>query len=310
MDLLKHLQSRDDFSEKMSRAETNIKTTTELLQEVFGPLRGSYLLFNQNAHALQRCREIAIIVERLYDTRVLLLKADLTLDLVRPQAQHAPLTYGELHTEAQSLSDRIALDFQTLLIFTGMLLDVWAQVAGHILGVPRPSKSSFIHIAKDDGQGPFATLWQSHKQSILWLDALPRLYRNKMIVHRERPWQMSNTRTLVFLDWSFWTPITSGWVTPEEGKAALEKLVALATSIGLKSEGTIHEVVIQLLRNGHQLTKEQRKEAYDIAEEFGFHTPSFQEFAHQLMDFLIAATETLHTSIRSNSGAVNLGGRW
>ncbi|NEI00705.1 hypothetical protein U8P76_10990 [Rhizobium johnstonii] len=130
-----------------------------------------------------------------------------------------------------------------------------------------------------------------------------------MIVHRERPWQMSTTRTLIFLDWSFWTPIASGWATPEEGKATLEKLVALATSIGLNSDGTIHELVIKLLRNGHQLTKEQRKEAYDIAEEFGFHTPTFQEFAHQLVDFLIAATETLHTSIRSNSGVVKLGGR-
>ncbi|MBY3269639.1 hypothetical protein HFN88_20080 [Rhizobium laguerreae] len=49
--------------------------------------------------------------------------------------------------------------------------------------------------------------------------------------------------------------------------------------------------------------------AYDIAEEFGFHTPSFQEFAHQLVDFLIAATETLHTSIRSNGGVVKLGRR-
>ncbi|MBY3251990.1 hypothetical protein V7794_23295 [Rhizobium laguerreae] len=83
----------------------------------------------------------------------------------------------------------------------------------------------------------------------------------------------------------------------------------MATSIGVKSEGTIHDVVIQLLRNGHLLTKEQRKEAYDIAEEFGFHTPSFQEFAHQLVDFLIAATETLHTSIRSNGGVVKLGRR-
>ncbi|NEJ83066.1 hypothetical protein GR268_42045, partial [Rhizobium leguminosarum] len=176
VDLLKHLQSRDDFSEKMSRAETSIKATTELLLEVFGPLRGPHLLFSQIANAFQRCKEVRIIVERLYDTRVLLLQTDLTIDLVRPQAQHAPQKYGDLNNEANSLNERIGLDFQTMLIFTGMLLDVWAQIAAHVLGVARPSKSSFIHIAKDDGQGPFATLWQAHKQSILWLDALPRLY--------------------------------------------------------------------------------------------------------------------------------------
>jgi hypothetical protein len=64
---------------------------------------------------------------------------------------------------------------------------------------------------------------------------------------------------------------------------------------------------MQLLRGGARLTPEQRKEVYSAATDFGFQTPSFQEFAHQLADFFNEATDSLKSSIINNSASVDLG---
>jgi hypothetical protein len=311
MKLTDHLESRDAFIAKMGEAQSLIVGVTETLKDVFNPTAGPYLLFNQSAATLNRCGQLKVIVERLYNTRVSLLKSDLVVDLLRRTGDDGaiPETAQELHSEGNALNSQIELDFETMLIFVDITLNGWAFMAGNILGDKKPAKTSFATIAKDHGEGPYAVLWKAHKDTILWLDSIRRLYRNKMIVHRERPWQMGSTRSLMFLDWTFWTPIASGWMAEQETAEKLAELNSIASSIGIQSHDRVQSAVLQLLRSGSMLTSEQRQVALSAAYAYGFQTPSFQEFAHQIADFLISATATLLSCIKDNSSIVNLGGR-
>jgi hypothetical protein len=71
----------------------------------------------------------------------------------------------------------------------------------------------------------------------------------------------------------------------------------------------VQQAILLLLRNIWKFDKTQRQYIYSAAQEFGFQTPSFQEFAHRLADFLLAATETLKTQIRHDPATVKLGAR-
>jgi hypothetical protein len=69
----------------------------------------------------------------------------------------------------------------------------------------------------------------------------------------------------------------------------------------------IHELIHKLLHNCATFDKENRKKVYKAAEELGFSTPSFQEFAHRLADFLDTATITLTELASANPNRINLG---
>src|SRR5690606_25290990 len=145
------------------------------------------------------------------------------------------------------------------LIFTSILLDNWAHLAAYILNIPNPNKFDFTDLVTSDGLGLIAPIWAIHKVDILWLDAIARFYRHKMITHREMPWQISSTRTTNSLDWSFWTPIASGWISEAKQKEIKLALESLSNSVGLPSPIGLHDHVYLLLDNIALLNKKNRE---------------------------------------------------
>ncbi len=275
------------------------------------PSPGPYQLFNQSTSLLKRVKEIKLIVTRLYDARVALLKSDFLENLARPadlpSQQPYPTELREILFVGYEFDGVIVLDFQNLLLFTGIALDDWAHVAAHIVGAHRPERKGFDEIVKANGVGPFAHIWGRHRDEMLWLDAFPRLYLNKMIVHRERPWQISHSHSVLGLDWKLSTPMSSGWIS----EARVEKLRGKLQDIALRSdivtpEG-IHSEVFSLLQYIAKLEREDRKSLCDIALETGFDTLNFQEIACRLSAFLKQGTQTLTQLAIDNPGAVDLG---
>ena len=311
MHFVAHITSRNMFREATDQAIEAIKGLTTAVIDQHKPSPGPYQLFNQNASLLKRVKEIRLIVTRLYEGRIELLKNDLLENLAVPAGRSSQKRYpdelNEFISAGQEIDELIVLDFQTLLLFAGIVLDDWARVAAHIVGTQRPAHKTFDKIVKDDGVGPFEPIWKIHRDEMLWLDAFPRLYRNKMIVHRERPWQISHSRSILTLEWRLSTPMSFGWVSQTRVAELRGKLQDIAVRSGIVTREGVHSEVFSLLQSIAKLEREDRKILYDVALETGFDTPSFQEIALRLAEFLKQGTQTLTQLAINNPLGVDLG---
>ncbi|MDH5772315.1 MAG: hypothetical protein OEY84_04195 [Rhodospirillaceae bacterium] len=311
MDLLQHIKSRNEFIKKADDVDKEINELTKFIQKNEEPEPGPYLIFYHSGFSSQRVKELRIIVERLYNNRIELLKSDMIRDVARPKDWPSgvpfPEEFEEITKQGAEIDSQIVLDFQSMLLFSGIALDDWAHMAAYALGTSNPANCSFDKIAKDDGNGEFSELWKAHMKDILWLDAFLRLYRNKMVVHRERPWQIAHTHSIYRLDWQFWTPIAHGWVTEDKQLEIKLMLNELAKKVDRPLRENIHELVLDILHNIAALNKEDRRKVYAAAEEIGFATPTFQQFAHNIVDFFGSSTKTLMSLVKENPGRVNLG---
>ncbi len=310
MDYATHLSSLETLNTKLDSAIAVINELSKTLLDIVKPPTGPYILFSSIAILTQRSKEIKLIADRLYSTRIALFENDTFLynALPQPLIKAIPAELLMPYQQGLKLDGQIALDFQTMLLFIGIALDDWTHVAAHVVGTKNPERASFDKIAKDEGTGDFALIWSRHREAILWIDAFPRLYRNKMIVHRERPWQISHGHDIGALDWSFWTPILVGWVSDVRLRAIEGCLERLAQQIGVALPTDIYGQVLTLLRNIAKFNRADRKSIYDIALETGFQTPSFQEFAHSFVDFLGEGTATLIEIAKANPSKIVLGG--
>jgi len=311
MDIARHLASRDAFSKKMESVTGQLQQISSSTLAALRPPPGPYLLLYHHSTTLRRVGELSTIVRRLYENRVELLKHDLVRDLARRQAGPPtnPISpeQQELMARAHDVDGQIQLDFQTMLLFSGIALDDWAHMAGYVYGVSKPRKCAFVRVVEDDGVGELKELWANHKEAILWLDAFTRLFRNKFIVHQEQPWQMGHTHSLARLDWSFWTPVAAGWLSDAQMKAREGELEVLEVEAGVSPTDHIHERVLRLLKSIAKFDVKGRAKVRALAEQLGFQTPSFQEFSHRLADFLFAANETLIQRIKDHPNSINLG---
>ncbi len=313
MDYITHIRSRNATLAKFDEAE---KTLNQLAGKV-GQLRnltsGPHLILHQSVSAVERCRQLSILLKRLHDNRLELLKCDVVEDaLYRQHGQglFAGQEYVELSAKSRELDEAIVLDFETMILFSGMLLDNWAQIAAHVFGKTRPEKNTFDVLAKGEGSYPFEELWSKMHEDILWLDAIPRLYRNKLIVHKEQPWQTGHTRSIFRLDWSFWVPIASGWLSDDEVNEQKELLVALLkTKDIIQTAETMHAMVLIALNNISLFDRTQRSKILDVAARVGFETPTFQKFGIRLSTFVVNATNLLIESTTQNPLLVNTGSK-
>jgi hypothetical protein len=313
MDFAKHIQSRDSTISAAKDVEVALQQLTSSFVRLRGPLEGPLLLFHHVSTAVERCRQLSLLLTRLHNNRVELFKYDILEDSIRRREitdEEDQLVSRELYIKSHAIDDEIVLDFQTMLIFGGMLLDDWAQTAGYVFGTSKPGKNTFDALAKSDGAKPFEEFWGEFKEDILWLDAVPRLIRNKFIVHREQPWQTGHTRSIHFLDWKFWVPVAVGWLTETEINTHKAKLIALLNFHNISlGRNNVHELVFEGLDNIAKFSLDERKEILKIASIIGFGTPTFQQFGKRIFDFLLRATHFLVRSAELNPNLINFGRR-
>jgi hypothetical protein len=197
MNVLEHIRSRDDALRTVDDAVEQLKELSRTVRELTSPPPGPYLLFHSLTGALVKTREIGIILERLYNNRLELLKSDYIEHEARPKNWPAgtpyPQEFQELSKRVADVDNQMVLDFQTLLLFAGIALDDWANTAAKVCGSKKRAVS-YGQLAKCCGTGELGNVWTAHTADILWLDAFVRLFRNKMLVHREQPWQIGHTR--------------------------------------------------------------------------------------------------------------------
>ena len=322
MNLREHIASRDDYISKMEKAEQAVGSLGAAIVERLKPEAGANLFMYYQMFVVQRLNELRQIGERLYNNRIELLKNDLINRLMDDDDEGTPSWFEgetrvikreiskeqkEIIKNGKEIDDKIVLDFQSLLLFTTIALDDWSRLAACILGVKRPDECDFVRLIKNEDKGALAEIWEKHKQSIVWMDAFPRLYRNQIITHRSKPWQTSHSRSLQLLNWNFGMMTASDWLDEEQTKQELNKLKELAALKDIKVSANIYQIIAELLRECANFTKEERKGLFDIAKEIGYETPSFQEYCHKLADFMYEVSQSLMEKIISNPEKIILG---
>ena len=138
MNVLEHIRSRDDALRKADEGVEQLQELSRVVLELTSPPPGPYLLFHSLAGALVKTREIKIIVERLYNDKLELLKSDYIEHEARPRnwppGTPFPPEFQELSRRVSETNDQMVLDFQSLLLFAGIALDDWANTASKICG--------------------------------------------------------------------------------------------------------------------------------------------------------------------------------
>lgn len=200
------------------------------------------------------------------------------------------------------------LDFESLYMFGGVLLDQWALLAIAVGNIPCPKQHPFRELVDFLDENPstvLAPLWEAVKDDALWLYYQLRFYRNRFIVHANRPWQRGTTRTVYGNDFNLFTPTPPGWLNDEALDVEIFSLMSLVPR-GFEHErpARLIEVLFDLIP---QFKKPDRKSISRLFGKKGGSTPDFKRVGKQLLHFIVRGTEQLIKIAETNLANVDLG---
>ena len=208
------------------------------------------------------------------------------------------------------------LDLESLYIFGGVLLDQWALQAIAIGNIPCPKQHPFRELVDFLDENPSTTLaplWEAVKDDALWLYYQLRFYRNRFIVHANRPWQRGTTRTVYGDDFNLHIPTPPGWLDDDALDTEIRSLMHLAPD-RIKNApdhywekerpGSLIEVLFDLIP---QLKKQDRELISRLFGKKGGSTPDFKRVGRRLLHFIVTGTERLIKIGETNLADIDLG---
>jgi hypothetical protein len=219
------------------------------------------------------------------------------------------------------------MDFESLYIFSGMLLDQWALSALYISGMKNP-EDNFQHpfhklvdeLDREEVSRYYVNLrkmnllWKELKPELLWLDFQIRFHRNRFVVHVDRPWQRGKNMSVCGDEFRLSSMTPPGWLDNEKYYDEIKSLVHLAPNHIKNAPDDYWEkarpraLLERLFSNiGNIESKEDRKNISRLYNKIGGMTPSFQVIAEKLLCFVIRATAKLCDIAKENIEGINLG---
>src|SRR5215831_2257279 len=212
-----------------------LKRLNKTVDEGRKPPAGVYAFFHHNSHAMTALQDCNRILQRLFSGRALLTKLSHEERRLMPQDWPAgtplPEEVSKVITRSQDATELMKLDFESLYVFGGVLLDQWALLAIAIGNIECPKQHPFRELVDvlDENQNTVLTpLWTAIKNDALWLYYQLRFYRNRFVVHANRPWQRGTTRSVYGNDFNLFTPTPPGWLDDEALDAEIKSLMHLA----------------------------------------------------------------------------------
>lgn len=309
------------------------KILHQLSKTVSGGLKprpGPYAFFNHITQALERLKDCDRAVKRLFRERKELTELTYSEEALRPKdwpsGKPFPDDVQEVMKWESELTEYMKQDMETLYIFGGMLLDQWTLLALYIAGVGRPEKRykhpfhDLVTEFEKENESSICTtsriypIWVNLKSDILWLDYQIRFYRNRFIVHSDRPWQRGTTRGLYGDDFNLFIPTPPGWLDDEKVNTEIKKLLHLAPSHIREApddhwEKARPRALIERIFNniGNIENKDDREKVARLFGKVGGSTPSFQIIAENLFRFMCSATKQLNDIAGTNLKTINIG---
>jgi hypothetical protein len=151
------------------------------------------------------------------------------------------------------------------------------------------------------------------KTDALWLYYQLRFYRNRFIVHANRPWQRGTTRSVFGEDFNLFTPTPPGWLDDEALDAEIKSLMRLAPEYIRNARddywekarpGRLIEVLMDRIAD---FSKPDREQVSRLFGKKGGSTPDFRVLGKRLLQFVANGTEQLIAIARNNLQNIDLG---
>lgn len=300
----------DSFHNQLLATEAGkrLQLFSNVLIDRLKPPPGTYGLFNHISQALGRVKDCEYIVKRLYEGREKLNMIEIDKNLSESDKQ-------SLETDTNQY---MQLDFEALYVFGGTLLDQWAIISLYISGDKKPKdyKHPFQQIVTEFDKGDknrIFNIWLNCKPLMLWLYYQVRFYRNKFVIHSEKPWQRGPFWSVYGEDYCLSIPSPPGWLDEEIIKSEIKEIYHLVPdSIKKLPEGHGSKqplfIIEPLFKNICDIqNREDREKVARIFGKVGGSTPSFQIVAEKIFTFIILGTELLIKIACEDIALVNIG---
>ena len=295
----------DDFSALYADAENQYKILAQrLLKASLSPDKAK-ALGSHIAHIQHRVGDVHRILRRLALERRALASLDAEIEKQMP-AEWPPGTpypnnIQELFKEQKELTGYLELDIETLYQFGAVLLDQWAYVVAYIGGWSTPEERDFARLVqclenpknKDFLASIANSIYLPNVEVIHRLNMQFRLYRNKFIVHRTKPWQRSSRRDFIQGEYILWSPILPGSYTQERQTQLIQQVLDVASRgpswfipMANKANSNYLTLLHQMIRHSHEWSLADRNRLIDAASSLGFETETFQALGECLLSFI------------------------
>lgn len=295
----------DDFSALLADAEAQLKALTERFLKANLSSEDGRALGSHIAHVQHRLADIHRILRRLARERRALLSLDSEIQKQMPKDWPAGIPYADniqvLFKEQHELTGYLELDIETLYQFGAVLLDQWAHMVAYIGALAKPEERDFAKLVQclenpnnRDFLAPISdAIYKPNVEVIHRLYMQFRLYRNKFIVHRTKPWQRSSRRDYIRGEYVLWSPILPGSYT-EEREMQLIRLVldvasrgpAWFTPLFTDRHSNYQTLLHRMIGHSHEWSLADRNKLIEAASNLGFETETFQELGECLLAFI------------------------
>jgi hypothetical protein len=322
------MQAPIPYSIKKESLETLVKKSEESLQRLsktvldgLKPPSGAYAFFNHTSHALSRVRDIEKIIQRMFDEVRSLAMLSIEENRTLPKESLAGTQYPEsvqaIMKKSSEINGLAQLDMESLYIFGQILLDQWSLLAIAVNDAPLKKIHPFVELLnyfETDSNSSLKIIWDKYKNQMLWLHYQVRFYRNRFIIHANRPWQRGTTRLSYGEEYNLFTPTPPGWLDDKKLDEEIKALLPLAPSRIKDADDDYWEKaspgrIIEVLFNdiGNISKSEDRDKIAELFGKKGGSTPTFQVIAKNILEFFSGATDTLNDIAKGNLSRIDLG---
>lgn len=305
-----------------SEAEEALKEWSKTVLDGLKPEPGPYAFFSHNAHALERVRDMHRVLERLYEERIRLRVLDEQEYAIMPRDWPGgvpfPPEIQEIMKENHKLNEHVKMDFESLYMFANILLDQWSLCVAYAAGLPHPEKFNFLGIVQTleepEYNGTLKALWGQSAGEMLWLNGQIRFYRNRFVVHADRPWQRGNTRSTFGYEYALFIPSPPGWLNDEEITVQIRELLPLAPQWLREARDDYWEkanpraLLTRLLDHiGEIEDRGDRETVLRLVGQYGTTTPTFQVIGERVLRFVKDGSNIVSKITMEHLDQVNLG---
>lgn len=296
------------------------KKTVGLIDGVSGP----FALIAHESYLFERMQDVKAIILRLRSNRKLLTELSIRENSLRPKKRIYRKTLSKplqkVVEKSQAVHQQMKLDMESLYIFGNLLLDQWAHVVGYVVNDQEPKKFSFAtfvdKVQKKGDKGMLEPLWQKHHRDILWLFYQMRMYRNVFIEHMRVPRQRGTSRMTDGHDFKLFSPTSIGWLDDSQIEEKVNSIFHLAPNYIRLAPATIwhggnmRNLLEEIFYNIDQIGEQaDREKIWNVWNEIGGLTPSYDVIAARLMCFTAKSILTIMDMISMYPEKVNLGGQ-
>ena len=312
---------KEDLDELIKKCEESIHQLSKTVLDGLKPPSGAYAFFNNTSYALSRVGDIKKIIHRMFNEVWALAFLSLKEQRATPKNWPAGVPYPEkvqlIMRKSGEVNGLAQLDMECLYIFGQTLLDCWSLLAIAIGNIQLKKIHPFVELInyfEEKPENSLKIIWEKFKPRMLWLHYQVRFYRNRFIIHANRPWQRGTTRTSFGEEYNLHIPTPPGWLDDKKLDEEIKSLLPLTPSrIKDASDGywekerpgRIIEVLFDII--GHIDKKEDREKIAELFGKKGGATPTFQIVAKNLLEFFWEATDMLNDIAAKNLSTIDLG---